>query len=75
MNGTFACQLAIPGTGELSMELYDLSGRQVLKNHHSVENTGSYEVAVDASDLPSGIYILNARMGDRMETAQVVICR
>jgi serine protease AprX len=46
------------------MVLYDVLGRKVRTLVDEVRAAGEHRVAVDASDLPSGIYVARMQAGD-----------
>jgi S-formylglutathione hydrolase len=75
-NGTARCELELPSPGQLELVLFDTLGRQVLTVHDGPIIAGNHEFAVRADGLASGLYFLNARMGETArETQKVVLVR
>ena len=58
-----------------TLKIYDLLGREVttLVNEHL--NPGSYEVAWDASEFPSGTYFYRLQAGELAETKKLILLR
>ena len=61
--------------GHLRLELLDASGRLVrtLVDRHL--DAGTYNVRLDAADLPSGVYHYRVRSGSWVESGSVVLRR
>ena len=60
---------------EVSIVVYDLIGREVVKLVNETLETGRYEVEFDGSDLPSGIYLYRFTAGNFTETKRMVLVR
>lgn len=62
-------QLIIRSSGSVSQDMevsiYDLSGRKIFGKNLTVRS-GYHSFTFDAGDLPDGIYILQARMGEKL---------
>ncbi len=56
----------------VTVELYDLTGRQVFKINQALEKGVSGEFIVDASELDKGVYLMKLRMGDELVIRRVV---
>lgn len=55
-NPSTIIRFSIPGSGFVSLKVYDVLGRMVRTLVSEVKHQGSYEVAFNAGDLPSGVY-------------------
>jgi Cu/Zn superoxide dismutase len=53
----------LPASGRATLELYDMLGRRVAVVADRTFQAGSYEVRLDASDLPSGTYLYRVSQG------------
>lgn len=52
----------VPGTGFVSLRLYDVLGRTVRTLVNGAMNSGSYEIQLDAVGLPGGVYFCEMRV-------------
>ena len=73
--GTAAVSLGLPRAGEVSVALYDGLGRRVAVLHGGWLDAGRHEVALDASGLPPGVYVVRVRAGEQVRTARVTVVR
>ena len=55
--------------GPVALRVYDVLGREVRTLVDAVQSAGSYEVRLDAADLPSGMYLY------RLETSEATVSR
>jgi serine protease len=58
---------------EVSITLYDLSGREVLKSTSSALTAGGHEVRLDAQEIAGGCYIAEIRAGESRSTRKVIL--
>ena len=61
--------------GSVSCEIYDESGKFVSKAFDKTATTGEYNETIDTSTLPNGTYMFKMKIGNRIETKQVVIVK
>ena len=64
-----------PGTGNTSLVVYDLLGRQVAMLVNDVKAPGSYEVSFDGSGLASGVYIYRLTAGSFVQTKKMAFIK
>ena len=62
-------------SGVLELGLYDLTGKQVLPISSENRSAGTFEVALDLNSLPSGRYILTARMPGQLLEQPISVIR
>ena len=62
-------------TGDVSMSLYDLSGREVLSLVDGFKPAGRYSVSLKAGELPSGLYLLRLMSGSKMAVRKLALIR
>ncbi len=56
-NGRAHVRLVLPMSLRVSMALYDVAGRRVRQVFRGILSAGEHRLALDASSLPSGIYV------------------
>jgi hypothetical protein len=66
---------AIPQRSEVSIRLYDVSGRLVRTLAEGIQKPGVREVAVDALGLPSGVYYVRMVAEHFAETRRLLLLR
>ena len=58
--------------GEVIIELTDMSGR-VLVSDNFTKNQFAFEQAIDTSELPNGLYVINVVQGSEKETRLIAV--
>lgn len=56
-----------------SMDLYSISGMRIERLIEEEISPGTYEMDVDVSDLPAGIYFVRVLMGNQVVTKKLVV--
>ena len=56
-NPSTTLQYAIPSTGEVTLQVYDVLGRQVATASQGILSAGSHEYTFEAGQLASGLYL------------------
>jgi hypothetical protein len=62
-------------TGEVSLKIYDINGREVAKLVNEKLFAGSYEATWDASSFPSGVYFCRLNAGNFEETKKMLLIK
>lgn len=65
----------IAAAGQVTLKVYDISGREVRTLVNEVKNPGFYTVDFNGSNLSSGIYIYKISSGNYSETKKMTIVR
>lgn len=65
----------IPKNGEVSLRVFDLTGREVATLVNENVSKGSYEVEFNATSLPSGVYFYQLRAGSFVETKKMILMK
>jgi hypothetical protein len=70
----------LAGTGDVSIQIYDILGRSVRKLIDERQGPGSLAVSWDGSDdsgepVESGIYLLRFRAGPRVENSKMILIK
>jgi len=63
------------GSGYQVIELFSISGMKVKEFSHEVQCPGEYELVVDVSNLPAGVYYIQMQAGGVVSTQKLVISR
>jgi N-acetylmuramoyl-L-alanine amidase len=74
-NPTTHFQFSIPQLAIVTLQIYDLLGREVATLVNERKSPGTYEVQFDASSLPSGVYFYRLEAGSFVETKKLVLVR
>jgi len=59
-------------TSQTVLTVYDLLGRETMSINYGSQQPGWYKATIDASALPSGIYIVNLRAGIEIRTVKMM---
>ena len=59
-------------TAAVILSLYDFSGRAVAEFERGVMQSGYHNLTIDASELPSGIYVARLQASAEIRTAKLV---
>ena len=62
-------------TGNVSLKIYDVLGREVATLVNEEKPAGEYEVEFNAANLPSGIYFYQLKAGQFSETKKMVLLK
>ena len=65
----------IPEAGQVSLVVYNVSGREVAKLYDGWYNAGVHEAVFGAAHLPSGIYFARLTAGDAQETQKLMLVK
>ncbi|MDP8228433.1 MAG: T9SS type A sorting domain-containing protein [Candidatus Electryoneaceae bacterium] len=72
-NSQATVRYALPTSGQVRLELYDITGRSVatLVNHHQV--AGEHSTVINGADMTSGIYIIRMVADGETHTRKVLL--
>lgn len=70
---TVAFSVAQPCHAEVNV--YDIRGRRVVQVFRGQAEAGTHELPWQADGLPSGVYLVRAQAGERMETAKLLLLK
>lgn len=65
----------IATTGDVSLTVYDVLGREVATLAQEIQSAGNYTVQFDGADLPSGVYIYRLQAGEFMQSRKMVLLK
>ncbi len=74
-NGALDALIAVPASGEATLAMHDILGRQVMERRVEADAAGRMVVRLGTSDLPAGLYWLSLRHGGHTARTRVSIVR
>jgi len=66
---------SLPEASRMTLSVYDVSGREVIRLVNGWRDAGSHEVTFDGSNLASGVYLYRIEAGDLMTTGKMVLMK
>ena len=67
--------LELNESGEASLAVYDVQGREVVQLMSGYQNAGAYEFNFNASNLPTGIYFARLIVGEEEITRKILLLK
>jgi hypothetical protein len=74
-NPSTKISFSVPRTGDVSLKVYDMLGKEVTTLVDKEMNAGSYTVDFNASNLASGVYLYRIQSGSFVQTRQMVLLK
>ena len=74
-NPTTTIRYSIPTSGQVTLDVFNILGENIVKLVDQVKAAGNYEVDFNASDLPSGTYLYQLRAGSFVETKKMILLK
>jgi hypothetical protein len=65
----------LPQTSEVTLDVYDLSGRRIQRLAQGLREAGSYSQTWDAQNAPAGVYFVRLSAGKESLTQRLVLLR
>jgi hypothetical protein len=75
VRGLASISYDLPAAADVTLDLFDVTGRRVRTLDRGVRAAGSHRVSLDARDLPAGVYWYRLRAGDSVEGRKCTIIR
>jgi hypothetical protein len=71
---------SIPESGQVSLTIYDITGRKIAELINEFQNSGSYEIAWNGKNgfgesVPSGIYLYSIKAGNFTQTNKMILLK
>jgi len=73
VSSTATAEIEIPETGRVTLQVLDDLGREALRPIDTEMQAGVHNVVLDLGTLPSGIYLLRLRFGERQMYEKVLL--
>jgi hypothetical protein len=74
-NPSTSISFHLSATGQVSLKVYDVTGREVLTLVNQVLQPGIYETVFEGSQLNSGVYFYRLKTGDFLETKKMMLIK
>jgi hypothetical protein len=74
-NAAVTLTFTLPISSQVEIALYDVLGRKVKTLVNEFRPAGEYRIAVDGSDLPSGIYVARMSAGEARKAVKMVVLK
>jgi len=74
-NPTTTISFSIPEFGLTTITAYDINGRELETLTNEVLSIGNYSLSWNASNYPSGVYLIRMESGDFTQTQKVVLVK
>ena len=74
-NPTTNIKFSIPQSGNVSLKLFDILGREVMTIVNQFQNAGSYTATLDASKLATGVYIYRLESGSFSSVKKMMLIK
>ncbi len=74
-NPTTVINFSIPESGEVTLKIYDMLGREVATLVNESKQAGSYRVTFDASKLSSGVYMYTLKSGNFVASKKMMLMK
>ena len=74
-NPVTSIEFGIPEDMDISIDVYDISGRQVASIVDGLMESGYHTIAWDASNFSSGVYLLKVSVGNEIHTRKLMLMK
>jgi hypothetical protein len=74
-NATTTISYSLSRTSEVSIEIYDILGRNLETIDKGTQDAGEYQIIWNAQDQPSGLYFYRIHAGDLTLTNKMVLLK
>lgn len=72
-NGKTYVEVTLNAASNISMEVYTLTGQKVAMNDYGFQTTGIHTIAIDGSQLTTGIYFYTITAGENKVTRKMMV--
>jgi len=74
-NPTTTISYRVPVRSIVTIDVYDVLGREIVSLVNEYKESGIYEAEFDASNLPTGIYYYTLKAGDFSQTSKMLLVK
>ena len=74
-NPVTTINFSIPKQGNVTLKVYDVTGKEVIILINEQRSAGNYTVSFDGANLPSGAYFYRLESGDFKETRRMILLK
>ncbi|MEJ2196206.1 MAG: T9SS type A sorting domain-containing protein [Ignavibacteriaceae bacterium] len=75
LNPSTVIKYNIPESGFVIIKVFDVLGNEVMNLVNEKKETGSYEVSLNLSNLPSGLYLYQLKVNGFVETRKMMLMK
>jgi hypothetical protein len=68
-------RFSIPASGNVTLKIYDILGREVKRLLSEFKSTGTYDVSFNGDGLASGVYFYQLKAGSFIQTKKMILLR
>jgi photosystem II stability/assembly factor-like uncharacterized protein len=72
---TTTIKYIVPGTNQITLKVYNISGQEVATLVNETKKPGNYEVTWDAADIPVGVYFYRLEAGSTTESKKMILIK
>jgi hypothetical protein len=72
---TTTIAFALAEAGDVTLEVFDLSGRKVATVEEGYRSAGENEATLDTGTLAAGVYIYRLRAGDKVAAKRLAVVK
>lgn len=72
-NGSTSIDYVLATSSEVTIEITDITGKQVMLLHEGNRPAGNHKIMINASNLQSGMYFYTVKAGQFTETRQMIV--
>jgi serine protease AprX len=65
----------LPESGDVSLKIYDILGREVATLVNEMKSSGTYEVKFNGNKLSSGVYFYSLKLGNYVNTKKMLLIK
>ena len=66
---------SVPSKTQITLSVFDVLGREIVKLVNEIQEQGVYEATFDASQFPSGIYFYSLQAGEFTQTRKMMLLK
>ena len=74
-NNTTIIAYELEGSSDVTLEVYDITGRSVRSLVNEYQSAGSHEITFDAAGLPGGMYFYKLDSGSQVQVNNMIISK
>ena len=74
-NSTTNLEFTLPEPGEIILEVYNMAGQKILTKLYGKFGAGRQHFTLDASILPSGVYLCKLKTGSFISVRKIMLIR
>lgn len=74
-NARTVIRFTLPERANVSLDIFDLSGRKTAELAHGAFEAGEHSLVFDASDKPSGVYFVTMEAGKQQVSQKILLLK